>query len=294
MTLLRPLEAWTMFSHGLTISQTFPSVRASHAGGVTTAQSEQQASEQSIFWSCWKSEKELRSELGFNCSPSRADEPPHLFPNPPVACEGHLEKGWYFYLSEISLWRLEVDARRSMEKLHDKCWAEALPALEEIAHQTLSQLDDWRNSLPSITSINESDPSLEEDVIRFVLRGRVTYVHELVSWPFLYAILHWENPHRNSEPWFERLVQFHYDRLVVNTPGFYHRHHGTWLMLRSSARSAFLILALTRLGHCPVKLPDKWRNQILSCIRMLEYWSFEVEELIPTVEVLNQLYGCIE
>ncbi|KAF4498447.1 Oleate-activated transcription factor 1 [Fusarium agapanthi] len=57
---------------------------------------------------------ELMFELGMSSPDGLADDPPELFPKPPVGCEGGVKRAWYFYLSEIALWRVEVNARRLM------------------------------------------------------------------------------------------------------------------------------------------------------------------------------------
>lgn len=47
MSILRPVDAWRMFLQGLAICQSFK-------------QNGNSAKEKSVYWSCWKSEQELR------------------------------------------------------------------------------------------------------------------------------------------------------------------------------------------------------------------------------------------
>ncbi|KAF5007761.1 hypothetical protein FDECE_5933 [Fusarium decemcellulare] len=293
MSLLRPVEAWTTFVHGLAICQALPSIRRLQQETEHTTSTEV-VSEQSIFWSCWKSEQELRFELGMTGSSGTADDPPQLFPNPPEGCHGHIERAWYFYLSEISLWRLEVNARRLIHQLELDAWASLSPALSELGQNTLGQLEAWRDSLPPLVNIGSDEVYNGDDVVRFVLRGRVTYVHELISWPFLLTAIHDGPSHLESEQWVSNALAFHHNRLLVNTPGFYHRHHGTWLMLRSSARSACILLGFACLYPESRLMPQAWKAAIFDTVKMLEHWSTEVEDIRPALETMTQLVEVLE
>ncbi|KAH7143470.1 hypothetical protein EDB81DRAFT_869328 [Dactylonectria macrodidyma] len=295
MSLLRPIEAWTTFVHGLAICQTLPSIRQRQPE-MDQRTSAQFVAEQSVYWSCWKSEQELRFELGMSRTIGPADDPPQLFPDPPEGCQGHIERAWYFYLSEISLWRLEVDARRSIGQVEHNYRESLSQTLSELGHSTLGQLDAWRDSLPPLVDIGNASAGMfnEDDVVRFVLRGRVTFVHELISWPFLFAAINDAPTHVDGETWVANALAFHHNRLLVNTPGFYHRHHGTWLMLRSSARSACILLGFAYLYPGSTMMPVAWKDSVSNTAKMLEHWSTEVQEMRPVLETMKRLLGIFE
>ena len=61
MSIVRPVDAWRMFLQGLATCQSF-------------RQDSNGAEEESIYWSCWKSEQALRWELGL---PSSGNGEPH-------------------------------------------------------------------------------------------------------------------------------------------------------------------------------------------------------------------------
>ncbi|CVK98917.1 uncharacterized protein FMAN_08370 [Fusarium mangiferae] len=290
MSLIRPIEAWTTFVHGLAICQTLPYVRQiDHASGQT---SPQETSEQSVLWSCWKSEQELRFELGMSSPAGLADDPPELFPKPPDGCEGDVERAWYFYLSEIALWRIEVNARRLMGQLQYGSRRSLSSALREIGKDTSHQLGAWQASLPPLVSIeSESSPhgGAEDDVIRFVLRGRITYIRELVSWPFMHVALNEPVDQEFDEHDTSAALAYHHQRLLVNAPGYYHRHHGTWLMLRSSARSACILLGFARLHPGSTLLPLGWKDAVLDTLKMVEYWSLEADGMHPVLQTMKWL-----
>ncbi|KAJ4265974.1 Zcf27p [Fusarium torreyae] len=227
-------------------------------------------------------------------SSSLVDDPPQLFPNPPEGCQGDIERAWYFYLSEISLWRLEVNARRSIDQLQQGDCRGLPRTLIEVYHDTLSQLEAWRSSLPPLVSIENGSTTEEDDVIRFVLRGRVTYVHELISWPFLYAIMSDRNENGAADQQVADALAFHYDRLLANTSGYYHRHHGTWLMVRSSARSACILLGFVRLYPSSRVMPPAWKDAVLLTLKMVEYWSTEIKEMCPVLHTMTRLLEIVE
>lgn len=288
MSLLRPVEAWTTFVHGLAICQTLPSIKMLHneMGNIGGTEA---ISEQSVFWSCWKSEQELRFELGMPGSSGLPDDPPQLFPNPPEGCQGHIERGWYFYLSEISLWRLEVNAYDSISQIEHDDWPSLSQSLGELGQNTLDQIQAWKSSLPSLLSLANDGPLDVGDVVRFVLRGRITYVHELISWPFLSAVMSGEAAHLDLGQPVASALAFHHERLLVNRPGFYHRHHGTWLMLRSSARSACILLGFTYLYPASGLMPESWRDVVFDTVKMLQYWNDEVEDMRPVSDMMARL-----
>ncbi|KAF4439008.1 Oleate-activated transcription factor 1 [Fusarium acutatum] len=290
MSLIRPVDAWTTFVHGLAICQTLPYIRQfDHVSGQTSTQD---SSEQSVLWSCWKSEQELRFELGMSSPAGLADGPPELFPKPPVGCEGGVERAWYFYLSEIALWRVEVNARRLMGQLQQGSWRSLSRTLIEIGKDTSHQLEAWQASLPPLISIeNGSSPfgGAEDDVIRFVLRGRITYIRELISWPFMHVALNEAVEQELDKHDLSAELAYHHQRLLVNAPGYYHRHHGTWLMLRSSARSACMLLGFARLHPGSSLLPLGWKDAVLDTLRMVEYWSLEADGMLSVLQTMKWL-----
>ena len=113
-------------------------------------------------------------------------------------------------------------------------------------------------------------------------------------WPFLAEVMNgradWTP---ETKKWSARALESHLERLIVNRPGFYHRHHGTWLMLRTSARSAILLLAFSRLFPDSDLMPDKWRGLVSDTISMLDHWSTEVFEMKRVVDIAQQLSSAL-
>ncbi|KAF7556650.1 hypothetical protein G7Z17_g1188 [Cylindrodendrum hubeiense] len=293
MSVLQPVEAWRMFLQALAICQSFKS-SSRKVSQDNSSLSDSAAAEESIYWSCWKSEQELRWELGPSDFSSRALGPPQLFPSIPDACKDQNIRAWYFYLSEISLWRLDTETRQEMTKVVTEGRSGVLRALADIGDSTLEQLAVWQESLaPPVSLAGHDPPSTDNDIIRFVLRGRTTYIHELISWPFIQSMINEENDSPRTMQWVVNGLSFHLERLVVNRPGFYHRHHGTWLMLRSSARSACILLACAYLPSTSKLMPSEWKEAVEATIQMLEYWRGQTEGIGDAVDLMHQLFTLV-
>ena len=123
MCTFRPSKAWRYFSQGLACCQEFDFIVQDapiwkNTETFETQQTPQQLSvaEQAIYWSTWKSEREMRQDLqpqDFRLHDSERAFYPPFFPTPPPAEElddsmdhaqiGRQRIGWYFYMTEISL-----------------------------------------------------------------------------------------------------------------------------------------------------------------------------------------------
>lgn len=271
MASMRPCDAWRQFLQGLATCQ-FLMKPAYQSVSHDVGAAEKQAVE-SIYWSCWKSERELRFELDLPDFPSAGlYDHPSSFPTIPQAADVDQLREWYFYLAEISLWRFEMMARRSMTEVieHDSIDIEALA---ERVHDLETSLASWHASLPQEIRFDKTADNDASDLLLYVLRGRLTYSYEVLTWPFLeHQLLVTEDNGPLAVAFFTRSLQIHCERLSVNRPGFYYRHHGTWLMQRSSTRSALALLAVAR-GTSADSLPAEWMELVSDTINMLEFWS---------------------
>ncbi|KAJ5664699.1 hypothetical protein N7462_011512 [Penicillium macrosclerotiorum] len=79
------------------------------------------------------------------------------------------------------------------------------------------------------------------------------------------------------------------ERITKNRKGFYHRHHGTWLMVRSCTRSALALLAAAQHNDLKGFLPLDWKKAVIDVTAMLNFWqdeSRDVLEMLSMVELL--------
>ncbi|KAL2820340.1 hypothetical protein BJX63DRAFT_380517 [Aspergillus granulosus] len=291
MTSLRLYDAWRSFLQSLAICQNFDFIRR-NTGQATEIGN---TAEESIYWSCWKSERELRLELGLpDFGSSSALTAPQRFPSLPFTDDDpRMLRAWYFYLSEISLWRLEMDARTDisacLSEMQDGVGQRTpdrlLDRIAEVSEIYSQQSGAWQDSLPSMVSISKETACgrSRTDALRFILMGRKTYINELITWPFIIQAVGQSDPNPSYRAWLAKGVRAHLERLEINSPGFHHRHHGTWLMIRSSARSACILIAMAR--ACGTDLfPGAWRETVQDTIDMLHFWSSEVAGLGAVAE----------
>lgn len=78
-------------------------------------------------------------------------------------------------------------------------------------------------------------------------------------------------------------------RVQINEEGFYHRHHGTWLMLRSCTRSALVLLAAARCPELVPTLPAGWEEAVLKVMGMLSFWKEESIDVLDKLCILERL-----
>jgi hypothetical protein len=143
-------------------------------------------------------------------------------------------------------------------------------------------------SLPPIFSLQT--PEEEDDVLKFVLRGHLLDCYEWMYFPFMAETI---NHGRQGGPLIDEYTKkgLHMcvDRIRKNKPGFQHRHHGAWLMLRTCTRSALVLLAACHSQAVQDLMPEGWKDAVLSAMDMLRFWKDEVGDARDRLDILTQL-----
>lgn len=157
----------------------------------------------------------------------------------------------------------------------------------------------WAHALPE--SVCLKAPPEEDEVCRFVLRGHLINVYEILYWPFVDWAIH--NPlNQSCSPtvvaFATKGLQKHVDRINTNRPGFQHRHHGTFGMIVSCTRSALVLLAAGQAFantaststqvSCP--MPMGWEDAVQETIQLIASWEYEAPDLSRMVLILNDLW----
>ncbi|KAF5587807.1 endoglucanase C [Fusarium subglutinans] len=158
-----------------------------------------EAQQEAVYWSAWKSERELRGELSlpdFSMPYSSSVLYPPFFPTPPHPLEStrttassRQHTAWLFYLSEISLRRLSSRTCNDILELH-RASASNVDFLKQLsllipAYET--QANEWAESLPPELSIALAP--IDDNVCCFVLCGHLVNFFERLYWPFVMAHL---------------------------------------------------------------------------------------------------------
>lgn len=108
-------------------------------------------------------------------------------------------------------------------------------------------------------------------------------------WPFVVDALHGNLvPDEDSEEFALKGFRICVRRIEKNEGGFYYRHHGTWLMLRSCTRSSLVLTAAARLGLTTL-LPAEWKAAVEKVMQMLQYWKDETKDVADSLDVLTGL-----
>ncbi|KAJ5889302.1 hypothetical protein N7504_010112 [Penicillium tannophilum] len=281
MATLRPVGAWRMFVQALSCCQGFSIYRTKD-----NAYEDEWNTKQRIYWTCFKSELELRLEL--NLSPKNMLDLsyPTLFPSPPDGLKTKDEAAWYFYLAEIALRRLE---NRILGYLYQP---DALIAVSKMEYAILDfeeQADAWLLSLPEALALDIDTPDKDQyEPFRFILSGHFLDCQETMYWQFLVEAIH-GRVHGTSDLFLRKGLKVCVDRIQQNHKGFYHRHHGTWLMLRSCTRSALVLLAAERSVYLVHLLPLGWEEAVIGVTKMLKFWKDESRDVFEMLEILQAL-----
>ncbi|KAL6801098.1 hypothetical protein GGI42DRAFT_343189 [Trichoderma sp. SZMC 28013] len=297
MMVFQPVYAWRFFSQALAACQHFPFLaRAQNLNTSLDAMEmgRQDTQEQAVYWSAWKSERELRQELDlpdFDILHSGSTLYPPFFPAPPVAPaespDGpdsetqRARAAWLFYLAEISLRRLTSRLSREALDLRQRYTSDSmlLDMLLDMMPEYEAQIREWSDSLPADLSIHT--PVEEDGICRSVLRGRMINLFEQIYWPFVMASISAHTARRPVKPavaeFAKRGLETHMHQVHVNKPGFHHRHHGSMFMIRACTRSALVLLAAAKAGCA---MPTDWEDSVYKTVGMLAYWEDEDRDLI--------------
>jgi len=289
MSALQPIHAWRNFIQALACCQEFEFAKQSllpesnsmlgSSGGPTA--------EECVYWTCWKSELELRVPLQLPDFTANDFVYPRLFPTPPAESGNEENRAWYFYLAEIALRRLDTRVRNEM--CHTPRPNSDL-AFVELSHTIPSyedQIDSWMRSLPETMSLQT--PESDDDVLKFILRGHMMNFYELIYWPFLDAVINQQQGFLTVEEYGRKGLFCCIERIRLNKPGFKHRHHGTWFMLHSCTRSALILLAAAHTAYAAELRPEGWRDAVIDVMEMLRFWEHEVGDAGDRLRILEDL-----
>jgi hypothetical protein len=261
---------------------------------------------------------------------------PHVYPSPPgpgiltnlsTNRQGRddLERSWFFYLAEIALRRIMNDAlssryrRDSWYYTGDKWWATTTEGQGldsygycQYVEEYKQKLEDWYKLLPASVSFTRNPTQPILDVLPGILRSHYIDILDVVYYPAIRAVVC--EPLSDLSPTLLKIareaLQNALERITVSKYGFWHRHQGTWLMIRTCSRSALYVLGVAlrakyererepprRDGGTSIfaeLLPDggKWRAAVLSVIHLIEYWkeeSIDMGDLLARLKHLHDL-----
>ncbi|KAH8817326.1 hypothetical protein F5884DRAFT_779068 [Xylogone sp. PMI_703] len=287
MSVFDPIPAWRHFLLALACCQELEFAARAFQDSHTplSTVSDTLPEEQRLYWSCWKSEVELRMCLDLSDFQTQDRVYPGDFPTPP-ADSAEDDRAWYFYLAEISLRRLNTRARNDLGRISPPYNQMAIDRLLATVAFYEPQAEAWVHSLPDIISLKS--PTKDDDVLKFVLRCHLVDFYELLYWPFVEMAVNQEQRSVLTDRYTQKALQGCLDRFTTGRPGFMHRHHGTWLLMHSCARSAMVLLSAAHSPTVSELLPDGWEEAVLSAIEMLKFWENDAPDASNRRSILEK------
>ncbi|KAL0932214.1 C6 transcription factor [Colletotrichum truncatum] len=307
-----PLQAWKCFSMAsntwyttaLTAKMTMP------AGKAETPEYPQSLSiEQTLYFTCFKSESELAFELSLPGSILAGVDYPYSFPSPPTLGVMNLEnktlmmeqRSWYYYIAEISARRLMNRIVHAQKRTPPHPTEHGIDRMLEVFEVFDAQLTDWYESLPPPISfqIPNGDVSPLADDICQMLRGRYLVMRELLCRPFVQLASTISIGITVSEHMVTRVAEIASRGLqycllriqaVSSTP-----HHGLWLQLRGFVTCSLILTAAERAQTVPslnmpsrMVYPQNWKRSILAQKEILSNcWEYEEGGISDCARVLD-------
>ncbi|KIN03086.1 hypothetical protein OIDMADRAFT_160650 [Oidiodendron maius Zn] len=307
---LRPLKAWKSFNSACITLQIYLRGRSQQI------ESASRSLERRLYWSCLKSECELRMEINlppsglakvnypdvFPTPPNRSPEPSDYSTTPeavhqPSVSTRHLgedsEDVWSYYVSEIAVRRIGNRLMNSFYKEDESSWLSMpLDRMIRVADELELQLTQWFEHLPATLAAKGAagpaphNPVVEE--LQFVLHARLFDFRERIYRPFLYLAIHYDPTDLIQQtllPYVHRCIQACLMFLLRGTPR--HRHHGTWYENRGMFLKSLLLIAAVKSSH--IAVPSLWRQGVDSCIAGFQFWELESPDLRESRLVLQSL-----
>ncbi|KAK9236405.1 hypothetical protein V1525DRAFT_217083 [Lipomyces kononenkoae] len=313
---LRPFKSWTYFSHASSLLHLHIKATSLRHGGLEKV--ELKPEEVSLFWTCWKSECDLRAELPLPNSvlsdtsdTNIADRYP--YPSPPqpfgfpiftqfeslsTAQDPGLTQiqamSWYYYLSDVTLKRLQAQILNTLYQENRAGWdLSQLPHVVRTVAEFEARLEAWLKTLPEIIRFEEWDPAPRYEVV-YNLQERVFEVKSWLYRPFVYYAIHnglGKGTGYNIEEYVHKAITccLH----VIQSKHIRHRHHGTWFASRMVLCAALLIIAAVKAGGIIDYLLD-WHDLVNQAISSLEYWESESRDLAKGKTVLKHLLSQLQ
>ncbi|GLA66474.1 hypothetical protein AtubIFM54640_009052 [Aspergillus tubingensis] len=304
---LNAARAWIDFSRASAILSLHMRHREAAVGNYSNG-GHLDPAELSLYWTCWKSECDLRAELDipdsilceFNVSdgypiPSSVSSTRSeaVLSGTPTDSEdlSHLWKlSTYYYLSDVAFMRVEAQILNFMYSTNDLQWSPAnLSYMCRTAADLESQIDHWSRNRPSIIHFEEWD-SAPRFELTYNLQARVLQLRSWLYRPFVYYAIHHDGGHINENEEAKRFMRkaiecsFH----MINSKAT-HRHHGTWFVARGVLSSALLIIAAVKADKGLVDYLADWPDLLDQAIRSLTHWASEARDLAYAAVVLGNL-----
>ncbi|KAH8714585.1 hypothetical protein BGZ61DRAFT_349210 [Ilyonectria robusta] len=267
--------------------------------------------EQRVYWSTWRAENELLLEAGLPTSGLEHLSYPDAFPSPPPDLSSDQfgvtspesigtpqdqqrqldEKGWCYYLAEISLRRAIDETVQVLYQRGDYFWLQNQDYLVRHYHDFEQQITLWQHHLPAGVQFSEDQPNDNE--FSHFLFGRFYEWRELVLRPIVYYVLH--SPAERVHPETVHHAQKGIDlcAALVSKYSSHLRHGGSWFFARKSFLCACLILAVILEPNRGLRPPPNWADLVKIALETLKRWAIDASDIWKMYITLDSMYRAI-
>ncbi|KAF5677435.1 heterokaryon incompatibility protein [Fusarium denticulatum] len=203
MYCLHPLQAWFHFNRACADLRNILWTRTQKRSSQATTQ-ETRRLEQRLYWSCVKTEYELRYEIPLPPSGIAQCDYPDMFPSPPTELTSQSaydrgdnfdddifpeeEKSWFYYLAEISYRRMMNRAMAVMARNGEQGWSDNISEAMEHCKEFNEQIDLWYSHIPP--QIDPKNTVHANNELAQFLKNRELSCREWIHRPFLFYIIH--------------------------------------------------------------------------------------------------------
>ncbi|KAF4444954.1 transcriptional regulatory STB4 [Fusarium acutatum] len=258
--------------------------------GPQNSPSSPQAIKQSIFYTAYKSEVEIRYEIpSLPGSMLEHIEDRLTFPSPPAAnCLFDETIAWYYFLADIAARHLInriVDSKVEISACPSEVQARSLLRSHEVFG---SQLQDWYLSLPPEISFPPPDSTIspESNIYKRILRSRYLFIKELLCRPFVRLCLNYDLELPSALDDEIRSIasmglQYCSWRLKA-VDRMNKLDHGLWIWIRNSTACSMILIGAARslqfqsaTASGRLVLPQDWRETVVGFLHGLEEYSHE-------------------
>ncbi|KAK7424101.1 hypothetical protein QQX98_000711 [Neonectria punicea] len=307
MYYMDPLRAWHFFNQACVQFRNLLWRRGNtQSSEESHVSSETRRLEQRLYWSCMKSECELRCEINLPTSGISRFGFPNVFPSPPnelsspvvsshphngssvatsVALEEE-ERSWFYYLAEISCRRMMNRAFTALGRNGESSWIHDFQETLKHFNALKEQMAIWYSHIPSQLDLAHRE-GVNNELAHYVRARAFTY-QEWIHRPFLYYVVHQpkDDPYiAQAMPLAEKCLDLTVQCQAMVHP--FHRHHGTWFIARNSMARASILLAAAMSKK--VKMPEGWRGVVESALLVVQYWQDEAPDLRKAGEIVRDL-----
>lgn len=108
-------------------------------------------------------------------------------------------------------------------------------------------------------------------------------------WPFVVDAVNGTSRDGTTDTFVKKGLQLCVKRIEQNESGFYYRHHGTWLTMRSCTRSALVLLAARNSSDLWPFLPANWEAAVEKVMSLLRFWQDESRDAGDRFNILQTL-----